>query len=86
MLKKVFVSVFILMIIVPTAKCQQLQQSQLNGMMQGQQNLKVYNSHGSLQYSLKKQSNGTIKQYSKTGSYEATYIERAGKVIYYPKH
>ena len=64
----------------------QAQKSQLDTMMQGQRQVKVYNSHGSLQYSLKKQSNGTLKQYSKTGSYQATYRERAGKIIYSPKN
>ncbi len=86
MIKKIYVSVLLLIITASTANCQPLQQSQLDRMMQGQQQMKVYNSEGSLQYSLKRQSNGEVRQYSKTGSYQAKYRERADKVIYYPKN
>lgn len=85
MIKKFFTSILIMVATASAGNCIQSQKSQLDNMMQGQQQMKVYNSHGSLQYTLKNQSNGTVRQYSKTGSYQATYRERAGKVIYYPK-
>lgn len=47
--------------------------------------VKVYNSHGSLQYTLKKSNSNEIRQYSRTGSYIGKYRERSGKIIYYPK-
>lgn len=47
--------------------------------------IKIYNQYGSHISTFKKKSNGEVREYNSTGSYQGRYKERAGKIIYYKK-
>lgn len=48
--------------------------------------VRIYNQYGSHISTLKKKSNGEVREYNSTGSYVGKYRERAGKVIHYQKN